>query len=110
MFAWVTPVDPVLVAQTQVPAISKARTGVQLSKAHAAAISKGMSNYNIPFNRRTHNPAEYTKACRAVKAAEKLAQGTASITTVFKKSEKVRGPAKEFMGITRQGMVCCTQV
>ncbi len=41
----------------------------------------------------TRHPAEYNKAYYAVKKAEKLAQAAKGTAAVFKKSEKVRGPA-----------------
>jgi hypothetical protein len=66
---------------------------VRQSKAHSAAISKGKSKYNIPFNKRTHH-AEYQKAYRAAKQAEKLAgaaKGKASVQSVFKKLKEVGG-------------------
>ncbi len=49
--------------------------------------------YNIPWNQQTH-PAEYTRAYRAMKKAEKLVQaakGTASIKSVTKGPNKVCG-------------------
>ncbi len=51
-------------------AVSKAMTGVPRSKAARAAISKGLSKYKIPWNQRTH-PAEYKRAYRAAKEAER---------------------------------------
>ncbi len=73
--------------------VIRSHKGVPRSKAARAAVSKGKSRYRIPFNQRTQR-AEYMKAYRAAKEAEKLVQatkGSASIKSVTKGPKKV-GP------------------